>query len=103
MASGFDKSGNYLNSSYYLYNFIIERYKETHDFLDLNGLASNFNPETKYFDYNEEKLAFNPTIYEFIGEFDLALNENSFKIIQSRGLLSKEFYPSYKFDIQEKK
>jgi len=98
VVSGFDKSGNYLDPSYYLYSSLIERYKDDYDFLDLNGLASNFNPETKYYVFNEEKLAFKPTIYEFIGELDLVLIENVFKRVQSKGLLSKEFYPSHKID-----
>ena len=98
ITAGFKKSDDYLDPSYYLYSSLIERYKETHDFLDLNGLASNFNPESKYYAFNEDKLAFNPTVYEFIGEFDLILNENAFKKIKSKGLLSKEFYPSHKID-----
>ena len=98
IACGFKKSLNYIDPSYYLYSALIERYKDSYDFLDMFGLASNFNPETKYFEFNEEKLAFKPTIYEFIGEFDLVLNEINFKRIQSKGMLSKEFIPSHKFD-----
>ena len=94
---GFDHSGNYADPSYYLYSTLIERYRNSYDFLDLNGLASNFNPESKYYKFNEEKLAFKPTIYEFIGEFDLILNENAFKRIQARGYLSKEFTASHRF------
>jgi lipid II:glycine glycyltransferase (peptidoglycan interpeptide bridge formation enzyme) len=96
VACGFDNKDEFLEPSYYLYSSLIERYKDNFDFLDLNGLASNFNPESEYYSFNEKKLAFNPTIYEFIGEFDLVLNENAFKRIQSKGLLSKEFYPSHK-------
>lgn len=97
LASGFNHSDYYVNSSYFLYSALIDRYRNDYDFLDLGGLSSNFNPDSKYAKFNEEKLAFNPTIYEFIGEFDLVLNENAFRIIQSNGILSKEFKPSHKF------
>ena len=97
VGAGFDESDEYLNPSYYLYSSLIERYKDNFDFLDLYGLASNFNEDSIYWSFNESKLAFNPTIYEFIGEFDLVLNESGFKKVQSKGLLSKEFYPTHKF------
>ena len=38
------------------------------------------------------------TIYEFIGEFDIVLSELLFMKIQSKGLLSKEFLLSHKFE-----
>ncbi len=98
IACGFKDDTQFLSPESYLYYSLIERYRNDFDFLDLNGLASNFNSDSKYYNYNKDKLAFNPTIYEFIGEFDLVLNENSFKKIQSKGLLSKEFYPSYKLE-----
>ncbi len=98
VACGFDNNDDFLNPSYALYSTLIEKYKNDCDYLDLFGLASNFNPSTKYYEFNEAKLAFNPIIYEFIGEFDLVLNEGKFKNIQGKGLLSKEFLPSHKFE-----
>ena len=98
VACGFDKSDEFLTPAYLLYSALIEKYKNECDYLDLFGLASNLSPSAKYFEFNEEKLAFNPTIYEFIGEFDLILNEGAFKKIQGKGLLSKEFLPSHKFE-----
>lgn len=97
VACGFDKSDEFLTPGYFLYSALIEKYKNDFEYLDLYGLASNFSPSSKYFEFNEEKLAFNPTIYEYIGEFDLVLNEGNFKKVQSKGLLSKEFHPSHKF------
>ena len=92
VVSGF----NNIDAGYYLINYLIDNYKNDYDFLDLNGIASDFDSQSKYYEYNEFKLAFNPTIYEYIGEFDLVLNDMMFKRVQSKGLLSKEFYPSYK-------
>lgn len=101
VACGFNKYDSYLAPGYFLYSALIERYKNDYEFLDLFGLSSNFNPDSEYYSFNEEKLAFKPTLYEFIGEFDLILNESKFKSVQSKGLLSKEFYSSYKFNIEE--
>ena len=98
VACGFDKTDSFLTPGYYLYSTLIEKYKNECDYLDLFGLASNFSPSSKYYEFNEEKLAFNPTIYEYIGEFDIILNEGAFKKIQGKGLLSKEFLPSHKFE-----
>jgi lipid II:glycine glycyltransferase (peptidoglycan interpeptide bridge formation enzyme) len=98
VACGFDHSGNYADPSYFLFSTLIDRYRNDYDFLDLGGLASNFNPTSKYAKFNEEKLAFKPTIYEYIGELDLVINENAFRRIQSKGILSKEFNASHKFN-----
>ena len=93
---GYNKEEANLNPNYFIYHALIERFKDDYDFLDLNGLASNFNDDSVYSVYNNEKLAFNPTIYEFIGEFDLVLNENIFNKIQAKGLLSKEFRTDFR-------
>lgn len=94
IADGFEE--NVLYTKEYLYNYLINKYKDNYEFIDLNGLASDNKETSKYYDFNKTKLQFNPTIYEFIGEFDIVLNEILFKKIQSKGLLSKEFPPSHK-------
>lgn len=94
IADGFEE--NVLYTKEYLYNYLINKYKDNYEFIDLNGLASDNKETSKYYDFNKTKLQFNPTIYEFIGEFDIVLNEILFKKIQSKGLLSKEFLPSHK-------
>lgn len=88
---------NVLYTKEYIYNYLINKYKEDYEYLDLFGLSSNNAETSKYYEYNKTKLDFNPIIYEFIGEFDIVLNELLFKKIQSKGLLSKEFLPSHKF------
>ena len=98
--NGYDKSLKDLYPNYFIYNYIINKYKDDYDFLDMNGAASDFNPDSIYNDFNKEKLAFNPTLYEFIGEFDLVLNDFAFKRLQAKNLLAKEFYPSVKFEEQ---
>jgi lipid II:glycine glycyltransferase (peptidoglycan interpeptide bridge formation enzyme) len=81
----------------YLINALIEKYRNYYDYLDLNGFASDLSVQSIYFKFNQEKLAFKPTLYEFIGEFDIILNEYGFKYAQSKNLLAKEFIPSHKF------
>lgn len=101
IVSGFDNTDESKYSYCFLINSIIERYKDYFDFLDLNGLAGDFSPESIYYEFNKEKLDFNPTIYEFIGEFDLILNELDFKKIQARTLMSKEFKSPFKFETKK--
>ena len=93
-----DYDNDNVYAQYYLYNYLINTFKNNYDFIELNGLSSDFSDQYKYFDFNKTKLDFDPVIYEFIGEFDIVLNELLFKKIQSKGLLSKEFLPSHKFD-----
>lgn len=93
-----DYDNDNVYAQYYLYNYLIETFRNSYDFIELNGLSSDFSDQYKYFDFNKVKLDFNPVIYEFIGEFDIVLNELLFKKIQSKGLLSKEFLPSHKFE-----
>lgn len=93
-----DYDNDNVYAQYYLYNYLITTFKNNYDFIELNGLSSDFSDQYKYFDFNKTKLDFDPVIYEFIGEFDIVLNELLFKKIQSKGLLSKEFLPSHKFE-----
>ena len=93
-----DYDNDNVYAQYYLYNYLINTFKNNYDFIELNGLSSDFSDQYKYFDFNKTKLDFDPVIYEFIGEFDIVLNELLFKKIQSKGLLSKEFLPSHKFE-----
>lgn len=87
-----------LSAKYFMVDYLINKYKEEFDFLDLNGLASVFNDDSQYSMFNEVKIAFKPIIYEFIGEFDLIISDFAFKKIQSKNYLTSEFNPSYKFD-----
>lgn len=93
-----DYDNDNVYAQYYLYNYLINNYKDMYEYLELNGLASDFDENSIYYGFNKVKLDFDPIIYEFIGEFDIVLNELLFKKIQSKGLLSKEFLPSHKFE-----
>ncbi len=90
LVSGFSKRFMHLNPYEFLYDKLCEIYKNEFDYLDLNGLSSDFNPKGKYFNKNMRKLEFKPDIYEYIGEFDYIINEGAFRNLQSRNLIAKE-------------
>ena len=91
IASGLDEKFATLYPLHFLHNQIIERFKSEYDYLDLNGLAADFSPNSRYFDANQFKLGFNPAIYEFIGEFDYIIDEGGFARLQSSDAITKEF------------
>ncbi|MDD4187512.1 MAG: peptidoglycan bridge formation glycyltransferase FemA/FemB family protein [Bacilli bacterium] len=90
IASGYNENFANLYPNYYLYNKLFEIYKKDYDYIDLNGLASDFSADSKFYNDNQFKLGFKPDIYEFIGEFDLIFNEANFKRLQSRDLIARE-------------
>lgn len=98
VAAGADNKFISFNPMIYLYYSLTERFKNDYDFLDLNGLANSYSDLSPFYRYNKDKIDLNPDIYEFIGEFDYIIDNNKFKRIQSAGLLSEEFLPSYKIN-----
>ena len=95
-----DENYNYLNQEYFLYNEIINMYKDEYEILDINAIADDFKEDSIYTEYNRLKLEFNPTINESIGEFDLVISEWKFKVVEKNNILSNEF--SKKKDIDTK-
>lgn len=90
--NGHDKNFANLNSKLYLFYYIINYYKNLgYEYLDLNGITVDFNEGNPYKTLNEFKLKFNPTIYEYIGEFDLIINSAFYQMLWSSGKLNKEF------------
>ena len=92
ISSGHDVKFDSLQPLHFLYNKIVEKYAADYDYVDLNGLSSDFNPGSKHFESNQFKLGFNPTIYEFIGEFDIILDEPGFKRLQARNIITNEIF-----------
>lgn len=90
--SGFDKEYDKLNYKYFLYFKFIEYYKKIgYSYLDLNGITGNFTEKNPYKGLNEFKLSFNPDVYEYIGEYDLVINNTYYNILWNSGKLKKEF------------
>ena len=49
-------------------------------YINLSEIAGEFEKENKYQKLNESKLGFNTTIAEYIGEFDIILNNFSYNL-----------------------
>ncbi len=88
--SGYDKKLSTLNANYFLYNAIIERYKDDFEFLDLNGITGDFKGNNPYKGLNRFKLGFNPMVFEYIGEYDLVFRDKLYKYLLSSGKLAQE-------------
>ena len=61
---------------------LIKKYKnEGFMYINLNGVVGNFSTDKlgKYKNLNDPKLSFNSTIIEYIGEFDLVINDRIYK------------------------
>ena len=67
---------NYLTKWY-----IIEKYaKKGAVYFDLNAITGYFADDSKYKGLNEMKLGYGAEVTEYIGEFDLVIKENSYKL-----------------------
>ena len=89
--SGFDKHTKQ-NPNHILYTKLIENYKnENYSYLDLNGITGDFSHDNPYKGLNDFKLNFNPNIYEYIGEFDLIINQTLYSLLWTTKILHNEF------------
>jgi len=89
--SAFDRKYANLNANYFLFDQIINNYKNDFDYLDLNGITGDFKITNPYKGLNNFKIGFNPRIYEYIGEFDLVFNKINYDYLLSSGKLAQEF------------
>lgn len=91
LMSGYDKKYKRFEANYYLHDEILKYYQKNYDYAELNGLTGDFSKYNPYLGLNEFKIGFNPRIYEYIGEFDLPLNEKKYLKMRSNGELAKIF------------
>lgn len=89
--SGFDKKMSRFSANYFLYYALIKYYQNDYKYMDLNGITADLSNENYYHGLNRFKMGFNPDIYEYIGEFDLIINEKSYNKLLKTGLLANEF------------
>ena len=72
---GIDEEYGYLNASTLLKWQLINDYNEQgFKYINLNGVVGDFENENEYSGLNESKLGFNSIVTEYIGEFDIVLN-----------------------------
>lgn len=91
LISGYDKKYKRFNPNHFLHYKIMEYYKNDYTYLDLNGMTGDFTKENPYYGLNKFKLGFKPDIYEFIGEYDLIINEKKYRKLLVNGILAKTF------------
>lgn len=89
--SGIDTNYKDYNANYFLHHELIKYYRNNYKYLDLNGLTGDFNNTNPYKGLNDFKIGFNPHIYEFIGEFDLVLNNKVYNYLVKSGTLANYF------------
>lgn len=89
--SGYDQAFKRFAPNYFLHYSILNYYLNNYDYIDLNGMTGDFTDNNPYNGLNRFKLGFNPKVYEFIGEFDLIIDELLYKTLLKSGFLAKEF------------
>ena len=83
---GFDTKYSNLNPGYLLKWRMIDDYNKEHlKYLNLNAIVGEFERRNKYSGLNEMKLGFNSIITEYIGEFDIILNNFTYNLYKSLG------------------
>lgn len=88
--SNFDRTYP-LNQNYFLYDSLINYYKEKCEYLSLGGVSGDLKKESPFYTLNRFKLSFDSKIYEFIGEFDLIISRSKYEYLLKSGKLSQEF------------
>lgn len=93
LISGQKNDFNNIDVKTFIFYKIIEKYKkENYLYLDMNGITGDMTDTNPYKDVNNFKLKFNPTTFEYIGEFDLIINKPLHQLLWSTGKIQKEFY-----------
>ena len=83
---GFDTKYSNLNPGYLLKWRMIDDYNKEHlKYLNLNAIVGEFERRNKFSGLNEMKLGFNSIITEYIGEFDIILNNFTYNLYKSLG------------------
>ncbi len=91
IASGYSDEYKYLNPNHFLHYAIIERYRPYFNYLDINGMTGKFEEDTPYKGLDDFKKKWNPTIFEFIGEFDVICSTRIFKSLIKTSFIEDEF------------
>lgn len=80
---GIDENYSNLNANYLLKWQMINDYNdEEFKYVNLNAVVGEFEKENKFSGLNEAKLGYNSMVTEYIGEFDVILNNFSYNLYQ---------------------
>lgn len=81
---GFDQKFKSLNANYLLkWRMISDYHNEKLKYFNLNGISGNFDKKSKYAGLNEMKLGYNSVVTEYIGEYDIILNNLKYSIYKN--------------------
>ncbi len=78
---GIDERYKQLNANYLLRWKLVEDYNDAGlKYLNLNAIVGEFKNKNQYSGLNEMKLGFNSTVSEYIGEFDIIINNFTYNL-----------------------
>lgn len=84
IAEGTDLKFKSLNANYLLkWRMISDYQNEKLKYLNLNAICGNFDKKNPYAALNESKLGFNTAVTEYIGEYDIILNNFKYNIYKN--------------------
>ena len=64
---------------------LMKKYAKMHyKYINIGPITGNFNPKGKYYNLLQNKMGFNPSIIEYIGEFNLIINPLMYKIYKHK-------------------
>lgn len=81
---GIDEKYSSLNANYLIKWRMVDDYnKRKLKYLNLNAIVGEFEKKNKYSGLNEMKLGYNTIITEYVGEFDIVLNNFTYNLYKS--------------------
>ena len=81
ITEGADDEYSYLNPNYLIkWQLITDYNNEGLKYINFGGIAGDFDNPNEYSGLNESKLGFNATVTEYLGEFDIILNNFSYNL-----------------------
>jgi len=81
LTEGMNEEYSYVNPNHLIKWKMIQDYNDKgYKYINLNGIVGDFENENEYSGLNEMKLGFNSIITEYIGEFDIILNNFSYNL-----------------------
>ena len=81
ITEGADDEYSYLNPNYLIkWQLVTDYNNEGLKYINLGGIAGDFDNPNEYSGLNESKLGFNATVTEYLGEFDIILNNFSYNL-----------------------
>lgn len=81
---GFNPNFRSLNATYLLkWRMLCDYKNENLKYFNLNAICGNFEKTSKYIGLNEMKVGYNAVVTEYIGEYDIILNNFKYSLYKS--------------------